>query len=432
MIMSIDKPFDVVVMGGGPGGSSTATFLAQKGHKVLLLEKERFPRFHIGESLLPALWDIWDALGVTAELEAKGFVVKQGVNFAMFNSPNDIALLTGEYPEYFQRPYAYHVDRARFDEILLNHARRSGVEVREGWTVQDVLFDGSRAVGVSAGPTGEAARPIPAPMVVDATGRSSLIARKLGWHKRDPALSKVSYFTHFKGARRQETIEILKDPVLCQDGTYMTDIHTIDGGWIWYIPLTDDVVSVGVVADVKNDFGANDPQTRFNRAIESCPRIREAIGSAQQMMEMQVISNISYLSDSFVGDGFVLVGDASMFVDPIFSAGVTIAMRGGMFAAEAIHEAFLAGDFSAARLKPYEMKIRHPMGRIFKMIYNWYQILQSKDAGNIFAMSRQMPLLRERLIVLLSGGYDKVDMESILKATEGQMDRLAAGPGKMA
>ena len=425
------EQFDVIVMGGGPGGSSTATFLAQKGHRVLLLEKERFPRFHIGESLLPALWDIWDKLGVTSELEAKGFVVKQGVNFAMFNSPQDIALLTGEYPEYFQRPYAYHVDRASFDEILLNHARRTGVEVREEWTVQDVLFEGSRAVGVSAGPNGQAARPIRSSIVVDATGRSSLISRKLGWHKRDPQLSKVAYFTHFKGARRQETIEILKDPVLCQDGTYMTDIHTIDAGWIWYIPLTDDIVSVGAVVDLKHDFGAPDPQTRFNRAIESCSRIRDWVGSSQQMIEMQAISNISYLSDSFVGDGFVMVGDASMFVDPIFSAGVTIAMRGGMFAAEAIHEAFAAGDFSAARLKPYELKIRHPMGRIFKMIYNWYHILQNKDVGNIFAMSQQMPLLRERLIVLLSGGYDKVDMEAILKATEGQMDRLTPGTGKM-
>ena len=429
--MNSDEQFDVVVMGGGPGGSSTATFLAKKGHRVLLLEKERFPRFHIGESLLPALWDIWDALGVTPEMEAKGFLIKQGVNFALMNVPEDIPLLTGEYPKYFPRPYAYHVDRARFDEVLLNHARKTGVEVREEWTVQDVLFDGKRAVGVTAGPNGKEARPIRSSVVVDATGRSSLIGRKLGWHRRDPDLTKVSYFTHFKGAYRQETIEALKDPVLCQTDTYMTDIHTIEGGWIWYIPLTDDVVSVGAVVDVKHDFGSADPQERFDRAIDACPRIREWIGPAKQIIEMQVISNISYMSDSFVGDGFVMVGDASMFVDPIFSAGVTIAMRGGMFAADSIHEAFKANDFSAERLKPYEMKIRHPMNRIFKMIYNWYEILKDKNAANVFAMSRQMPLLRERLIVLLSGGYDKVDLESILKAAETQAPAAEAGPDRI-
>ncbi|HEY5595064.1 MAG TPA: NAD(P)/FAD-dependent oxidoreductase, partial [Nitrospiria bacterium] len=263
----MQKEFNVIVMGGGPAGSTTATFLAQKGHKVLLLEKERFPRFHIGESLLPGLWEIWDALGITPELEAQGFVVKQGINFALFSAPPDITLLTGEYPKYFPRPYSYHVERARFDEILLNHARRNGVEVREGWTVQDVLFEGKRAVGVLAGPNGEEARSIPASIVVDATGRSTMIARKLGWHRRDPVLAKVAYFTHFKGAGRRETISVIPDPVLCQPDTYMTDIHTIDGGWIWYIPLSDDVVSVGAVVDIKNDFGTKDPQTRFDRAI---------------------------------------------------------------------------------------------------------------------------------------------------------------------
>src|SRR5438093_8206261 len=132
--------FDVIVVGGGPGGSSAAVILAQYGLRVVLLEKERFPRFHIGESLLPALWELWDRLGVTAELEAEGFTVKQGVNFGLFNRPTEIPLLAAEFPQYFQRPWTFHVERARFDEILLNNARRQGVQVREGWTVHDVLF----------------------------------------------------------------------------------------------------------------------------------------------------------------------------------------------------------------------------------------------------------------------------------------------------
>jgi len=422
--MNKAEQFDVIVMGGGPGGSSTATFLAQKGHKVLLLEKERFPRFHIGESLLPALWEIWEKMGIASEMESQGYLVKQGVNFAMFNSPNfitNIPLLTAEYPQYFSRSYAFHVERARYDQFLLNFARRNGVDAREEWTVHDVLFDGNRAVGVSAGPNGGAAQTFRAPIVVDATGRSTLIARKLGWHKRDPKLSKVAYFSHFKGAHSRYTKEVkdaLSDQSLVEDNTYMTDIHTIDAGWIWYIPIHEDIVSIGAVVDIKHDFGTQDPQIRFERAIASCHRISEWMKSSTQVLDMQVISNISYVNDCFVGDGFVLVGDAAMFVDPIFSAGVTLAMRGGMFAAETIHEAFQAGDFSAARLAPYEAKIRRPMSRIFKLIYNWYEILQAKDPGNLFSMAQKMPILRERLIILLSGGYDRVDMEKFFKLAE--------------
>lgn len=408
-----NEQFDVIVAGAGPAGASTATMLARAGHRVLVLEKERFPRFHVGESLLPAGWELWDDLGVTAEIERAGFVVKQGANFGMFNQPEQVTLLTGEYPKYFPRPYAYHVERAKFDEILLNNAVRHGAEVRQEWTVADVLMEGDRAVGVLAGANGEVPHEIRAPMFVDATGRNCLLSRKLGWRKLDPVLNKVSHYAHFRGAQRK----LNGDPEF-PDST-MTDIHTIDGGWIWYIPLADDVLSVGVVLDAKFAGHLKGPQARFDYALASCPLVSEWMAGAVQVTEMHTISNISYLNDCFVGDGFVMVGDASMFVDPVFSAGVTIAIRGGIFAAACIHDALVHNDFSAARLRPYEEKIRVPMGRIFKMIRNWYGILEKKDtANNIFSRSRRVPLLRERLIVLLSGGYDKVDLEAILRADE--------------
>jgi halogenation protein CepH len=407
--MSAEK-FDVIVMGGGPGGSSTATFLAQKGYRVLLLERERFPRFHIGESLLPAGWELWDKLGVLPELDAAGFTIKQGVNFRMFGAPTDLILLTAEYPQYFPRPYAFHVERAKFDSILLNNARKHGVDAREEWAAKDVLFEGDRASGVLASPNGKKTKPIYAPIVVDATGRSCLLARKLGHCRPDPGLNKISHFSHFQGPWRR----------LNDEGGTMTDIHTTEEGWIWYIPLSDDIVSVGVVLDARAVGPQKGPQARFDYAISRCQTIRDWLGSAKQTMEMQTISSICYLNDNFVGNGFVMVGDASMFVDPIFSAGVTLAIRGGMFAADAIDDAFETGDFSAERLAVYEQRIRRPMDRIFKMIYNWYEILQKKDADNIFFRSRKIPLLRERLIVLLSGGYDKVDLEAILQAARHQ------------
>lgn len=409
---------DVVVIGGGPGGSSAATMLAKAGLKVILLERERFPRFHIGESLLPGAWELWNRLGVVEKLEAEGFPPKQGINFGMFNqAPEvDVVLLTAEYPKYFERSYAFHVERARFDEIMLDHATSCGADTRQEWTVKEVLFDGERAVGVRAGPNGAEPHVIHAPMVVDASGRDCMMAQRLGWKKPDPVLNKVAHFTHFKGGWRRDPKQIMKwDDVLPNSTT--TDIHTIDGGWIWFIPLKNDIVSVGTVLDARYAKTLGDsPQARFEKGIQSCAQVREWLKDAEQTMDMKTISSISYLNDCFVGDGFCMVGDASMFIDPIFSAGVTIATRGGVYASDAILDCFKHKDFSAARMKAYENRIRLPMSRIFKMIYNWYTILEMKDANNIISRSRRIPILRDRFITLLSGGYEKVDMEAILSA----------------
>jgi len=409
------EQFDVVVVGGGPGGASVSTVLAQNGLKVCVLEREHFPRPHVGESLLPAIWELFDRLGVTAEIEAEGFTVKQGISFTLPDQSRDLQLLISEYPEYFPRPYTYHVERARFDEILLHNARDKGAMVREGWTVRDVLFQGDRAVGVLAGPNDAEPHPILAPMVVDATGQACLLSRKLGWRRPDPALNKVSHYACFEGGHRPGISEA--EPEIAP-GAQTTGVHTIDGGWIWYIPLRNDMVSVGAVLDARYDSGVRgSPQARFDHALQSSPVVAGWLAGARQKTEVQTISNISYLNDRFVGNGFALIGDASMFVDPIFSSGVTMAMRSGVFAAETILECARANDYSVKRLEAYEARIRLPMSRIFKMIYNWYTILEKKEAGDLFIRARQIPFLRERFLVLLSGGYDRVDFESLLALT---------------
>jgi halogenation protein CepH len=273
--------------------------------------------------------------------------------------------------------------------------------VREGWNVSDVWIEDGWVKGVFAAPRGEPPQRIAADVVIDATGRDCLIARKMGWRRPDPALNKVAHYTQFAMRTASPTT---------------TDVHAVDGGWLWYIPLAGDTVSVGAVLDAHHAGRlGGDPEAVLQAALDACPRVRAQLEGAPRTMPVHTISGISYINDSFVGNGFVLVGDASMFVDPIFSAGVTLAVRGGVYAADTILDAFQGGDFSAARLAPYEARIRPPMDRIFELIRHWYATLERGD-GDMIRRARDLPWLRERLVVLLSGGYDKMDLESFVLA----------------
>lgn len=398
---------DAVVIGGGPAGSGCATLLAQAGHSVVLLEREPETRFKVGESLLPALWEYWKRLDVTEKIENAGFPIKRGVFFKITEA-DDYLLRTDEFPQYFVRPYTFHVDRKTYDRILLDNAREKGADVREGAMVSEVLFEGDRAVGVVFQDAAGARHEARCRVVVDATGRSTLLAARLRRRYAHPKLRKVAFFTHFAKAGRR----------LNDDGSTLTDIHSTEGGWIWIIPLRGDLTSIGTVLD--GDYvkaRGQEPEEIFRSALRKDRDVAGWLEGAEQVMELQRIPSISYLSDNFVGDGYLMIGDAALFIDPIFSAGVTIATRAAEFAAEAVSEGLRTGDTSGAAFKRYEERIRHPIAKITKMIVNWYEIMERKDRGNIFEWSRRSPLLRERLIVLLSGGYDKVDLEAVSKWT---------------
>jgi FAD-dependent halogenase len=401
--MSDVREYEVVVVGGGPAGSACATFLSQRGHSVLLLDKELETKFKVGESLLPALWEYWLELGVTERLEKAGFPIKAGVYFRLAEN-SEFLLRADEYPQYFIKPWTYHVDRLTYDRILLENAREKGVTLELGANVKEVLFEGERATGVAyETPAGER-RTVRCQVVVDATGRATLLAGKLGRRYPNPRLKKVAFYTHFRKAARR----------INEDGSTATDIHATDGGWIWCIPLREDVTSVGTVFDgawVKES--GKTPEQLYETAVRGDKQISEWLAGAEQVMDLHRIPSISYLSDDFVGDGFLMIGDASLFIDPIFSAGVTIAMRGADFAARAISEGLKKGDTSAGAFRDYEAKIRVPIMKITRMIENWYEIMKRKDRGNVFEWSRSQPILRERLIVLFSGGYDKVDLDAI-------------------
>lgn len=403
--------FEVVVIGGGPAGASAAILLRQKGHRVLVLEREKFPRFMVGESLLPAAWDMWEKLKVRTAVEAMDYPTKRGVLFKITDTTgtHEFLVRTDEYPEYFVHPFTFHVDRASFDQLLLSRAREEGATVMEGCEVEDVLFEGERAVGVAYRDPDGTRREIRAQVVVDASGRSTVIASKLRRRYPHPKLLKVAYYTHYENAGRR----------LAEDGSTVTDIHSTEGGWIWVIPLRDRVSSVGVVLDAKYvQEHKGGPQVLFDRAIANDPQISDWLAGAKQCFKLKHVSSISYLSDSFVGDGFVMIGDAAMFLDPIFSAGVMLAMRGADLASEAISAALAAGDVSAKRFASYEEKIRRPVEKMHKIITNWYDIMASRNRNHVFRLSQTAPLLRRQLVILLSGGYDKADMDAFLAERE--------------
>lgn len=355
---------DVIVIGGGPGGAAAATLVAQHGHKVLLLERTAEPKFKIGESLMPATWWTLERMGMISKLKASHFPRKYSVQFYGRTGK-------ASAPFYFQEtnPHessvTWQVLRSEFDDMLLDNAQEHGVEVRRGVAVKDVLFErsiGGRAVGVRL----DSGDTLSCRVVVDATGRSAFLGRKLGLMRRDPELRKASLFTHYEGA--------LRDPGIDEGATLV--LHTEDAsGWFWYIPLPENRVSVGVVGSVE-DLISNregDPQTVFDEELARCPEVLRRIQGACQAMPVQVLNDFSYRASRIAGDGWVMVGDAFGFLDPIYSSGVFLALKSGELAADAIHTALETGDVSGARLGAFGPEFLAGMEAMRKLVYAFYE-----------------------------------------------------------
>ena len=356
---------DVIVIGGGPSGSTVSALLAEYGHRVLLLERETMPRYHIGESLIPYTWFTLNRLGVVDWLRTSACPRKYSVQFVS---------ITGKVsqPFYFfqtirhECSQTWQVWRGEFDAMLLDNARSKGVEVRQGVSVRDVLMAGSRVVGVRAdtrdGAKGEEIR---ASVVVDASGRDSLLSRKFGWKDRDPDLNKIAVWSYFKGAMR--------DPGLDEGAT--TVAYVPQKGWFWYIPMHSDIVSVGVVGEPGYLYrDTRDPNEIFHREAQACAWIRDHIRVGTQCEPVRVTGEYSYHSQRIGGDGFCLVGDAFAFLDPLFSTGVFLALKSGEMAADAIHAGLTAGDVSASRFDAYYQRQRHAVYSFRELVRAFYNL----------------------------------------------------------
>jgi len=357
--------YDAIVIGGGPSGSTAAALLAEYGHKVLLLEREPMPRYHIGESLIPYTWFTLNRLGLVKQMQQSANPRKYSVQFVS---------ITGKVsqPFYFfqtikhECSVTWQVVRSEFDKMLLDNARDKGAEIRQGINVRDVLMEGSRVVGVRADEVGGArGLEFRARVVVDASGRDSLLSRKFNWKDRDAELNKIAVWSYFKGARR--------DPGVDEGAT--TVAYVPNKGWFWYIPQHSDIVSVGVVGEPGYLYrDTRNPDEIFAREVNACSWILDHVKHGVQVEPVRVTGEYSYHSRQIGGDGFCLVGDAFAFLDPLFSTGVFLALKSGEMAADAIHAGLEANDLSAQRFDDYLQKQRHAVTSFRSLVCAFYDL----------------------------------------------------------
>ncbi len=340
--------FDVAVVGGGPGGSSTATALARLGRRVVLLERERFPRFHIGESQLPWSNEVFRVLGVHEAIAAAGFVQKWGATFRAYGSAAE------QYADFAAAvetpaPQTYQVLRQTFDEVLLRHSARCGATVLENHRVLDAAFatDGVTLRFADAGGVERTAR---VGVVVDASGRAALLPKRFGRHEVDPLLRNIAVHAQYEGIPRA-------------DGRRGGDIRMFtrpDMGWLWLIPLSETVISVGAVVPkaVHQRESKATAEESLAHYLADTPAAAPLLERAHRVSPARFDADYSYLATRMAGDRWVAVGDAAAFLDPIFSTGVLLAMQGGVEAAEAIDAGLRSGDLSSKAFVGYERVVR--------------------------------------------------------------------------
>lgn len=355
------EQFDAIVIGGGPGGSSSSTFLAKAGRKVLVLEKEIFPRFHIGESLLPYNRQIFNDLGITEALQGEGFPRKFGAQFYVGNGSKSVKFVFGK-GVFTREKETIQVERAKFDHILLKNARANGADVREGWTVTRFSED-ERGVRVDAtAPEGQTHQ-FQARFLIDASGRGNMTGNQEGLRVVHPRLKKLAVFGHFKNVRLDSGPEAGD-----------TIIVRLEDKWFWLIPVSADKTSVGCVMD-QSDFAARkeSPKEIFEQIWKSSPVLRARMENAELAGNMQTTSDFSYHNKRYVGQRLLRVGDAAGFMDPIFSAGVFLAMYSGRLAADTVNHLLANGEArTAARLKAYETRLRRSMQFYWEMVHSFY------------------------------------------------------------
>lgn len=387
-----ESVYDVIIVGGGPAGSTAATLLTKQGFRVALFEQEAFPRFHVGESLLPANLPIFDRLGCHEALQQLGLIIKPGATlYDEYEGRGRVTFLFQQLS--FQPANSYQVIRSSFDDFLLRHAENSGAHVYRQHTVTRTQHDPDRVTAWVTVPQGET-REVRAAMFVDASGRDAFLGTTFGKREPLPHLGKVALFAHFRDVKRDPTVP---------EGN--ARIYLVPQGWLWWFSFGNGSESIGCVLHsqvVKSRKGSI--EDLYNEVLASSPRVSAGIANAQRITDVHPVSNFSYRISPCVGDRYLSVGDAAGFIDPIFSTGVFLAMRSAELATEAIVHAFRARDFRARRFQRYAKQFRRGMGSFIPFISRFYD----PDFLDIL-FSQDPPLHLDRPVVwVLSGaGFDR-------------------------
>lgn len=391
MILNADtvssRHCDVLIMGGGPAGAAVAALLARRGWHAVILEKDRHPRFHIGESLLPLSLPFLAELGVLEEIEAIG-LRKYAAEFHSVYHGKSMTFSFGEAlrPDY---PYAYQVRRAEFDHVLLRNAGRQGAEVHEGWRVDTAaIADGEIRAVTAVDETGERAR-WQARFYVDATGRDTFLADFLALKERNARHRSAALYAHFEGAERAQG---QAEGNIC--------IHWFDHGWFWMIPLKDGTMSVGAVCKPEYLKRRSVPVEQFLfDTIALCPGVSRRLANASLAGEVTATGNYSYQSRRMTGKNFLLAGDAYAFIDPVFSSGVHLALNSAFLAAEAVDGILRQPASAKQRLARFEREVRKGLG-----VFSWFIYRITTPAiRDLFMNPENLFRVRQAVVSVLAG-----------------------------
>jgi flavin-dependent dehydrogenase len=379
---------DVIVIGGGPAGATVAALLAERGHRVSVLERSHHPRFHIGESLLPANLPLLERLGVAEQVRAIG-MQKWGAEFI---SHWDQRRQDFRFADAWNKamPFAYQVRRSLFDEILIRNAQARGAEVHEGLRVDAVdLQRPGASVQVDAEAEDGRRHRWQARFLVDASGRDTFLANKLGLKRRNTRHSSAAIFGHFRGAERYPG-----------DREGHISIYWFDHGWFWFIPLQDGVCSVGaVVWPYYLKRRASSLREFFLASIALCPPLSQRLVAAELITEVEATGNYSYTATRTHGANYLLLGDAYAFIDPVFSSGVMMAMQTAFAGADAIDSCLRAPVQASRALRAFDRLARHGPREFSWFIYR----VTSPTMRELFLAPRNPLRMQEAMLSLLAG-----------------------------